>query len=743
MARLMSQLILSLVDKVTGPARQATASLRGITRAVVEGNRQSIAAMAERNSLAVKKMRGELFDAVGTFGAVALAIRRPLKDAREFETVLTDIGQKADLSRKQQLALGAAIRALGPRVNQGATQLAGGVDILAGFGLDPQRSLAMMRPIGKAATAYRAEIEDLARASFAVTDNLKLPFQQTGRAIDIMAQAGKEGAFELKDMAQYFPSLTAGAQALGQTGAPAVADLAAALQITRKGAGDAAEAATNLENVLQKMRSPQTRRAFAKMGVDLEKSLAAAQKTGMTPIEAIAVVTERTLKGNLAKIGDLFQDMQVQKGLRPLIQNLKEYRRIREAAGKASGVVDRDYVERLRNGAAASSAFSAKIQNLAISFGTALLPGVNAFLGMVGPIADGLASMSERFPGLTRLIVGSTVAVVSFRLAMVAWRFGKAQMLAGLLDLGKGLVGFRNLAMGAALAARGNLVAGLMASRLNAELFVQGLEGIGTVGGRWKAIGASMLSLLNPMRLVRGALSMLKFSLRGVLIGSGIGLLVLAAGWIIANWSKVKAFFAGFGQGFMAAIAPVKPALQPLINGVRAVVGWVGKLLGDSGGKESTWRSWGLMAGQTIGGVVTWVAKLIGGISTVITKAGEMWAALRRPAAGGGPAQPFLGAPALRARARGGGVRQGEEVVVGERGPEIFRAGRTGTVYPNRELGRAGSQGGGRSLVFAPRINVHAPSANAHEVADLVMSRMRDTYRQFSAGTFADPGVAF
>ncbi|NKC48103.1 phage tail tape measure protein [Ochrobactrum anthropi ATCC 49188] len=58
--------------------------------------------------------------------------------------------------------------------------------------------------MGRAATAYRAEVDDLAKAGFAALDNLKVPATDFGKALDAMAQAGKEGAFELRDMAQYF-----------------------------------------------------------------------------------------------------------------------------------------------------------------------------------------------------------------------------------------------------------------------------------------------------------------------------------------------------------------------------------------------------------------------------------------------------------------------------------------------------------------------------------------------------------
>ncbi|MGU3314249.1 phage tail tape measure protein [Sphingomonas sp. M6A6_1c] len=145
---------------------------------------------------------------------VGMTIARPILggigEAQKYESVMTDIAQKANLSRVQAAAMGRELLGAARAANQLPDALQEGVDTLAGFGLDPRQAVAMMKPIGRAATAYKAEIADLSAAAFAANDNLKVPIQQTGRVIDVMAEAGKQGAFEIKDMAGAFPALTAG-----------------------------------------------------------------------------------------------------------------------------------------------------------------------------------------------------------------------------------------------------------------------------------------------------------------------------------------------------------------------------------------------------------------------------------------------------------------------------------------------------------------------------------------------------
>ena len=341
--------------------------------------------------------------------ATGMVMARPIlggiEQAQAFQSGMTDIAQKANLTRAQADKMGASLLVASRAANQMPADLQKGVDTLSGFGLDPTKATQMMKPIGRAATAYKAEIDDLSAAAFAANDNLKVPVSQTGKVIDIMAEAGKAGAFEIKDMAGAFPALTAGYQALGQTGTGAVADLAAALQIARKGAGDSATAATNVGNIIQKIASPATIKAFSKFGIDLPSALKKAYAEGKTPLEAIAELTKKATGGDLGKIGFLFEDAQVQQGLRPIIQNLEEYRAIRAKAAGANGTTDTDFAERMKDSAEQTKALKVNAAALAISLGNTLLPTVNAVLRRAGAFANRLAAWSERHPVLTRAIV--------------------------------------------------------------------------------------------------------------------------------------------------------------------------------------------------------------------------------------------------------------------------------------------------------------------------------------------------
>lgn len=468
------------------------------------------------------------FSALQTGETMARPIKGAVGDAMEFESVMTDIAQKADMSREAAAKMGDRLLSIADRANQLPEAIQQGMETLTGMGFTPAQAEGMIAPISRAATAYKAEMADLSAATFATADNLKVPIADTAKVLDVMATAGKRGAFEMKDMAQYFPTLTAASQALGQKGVPAVADLAAALQIARKGAGSSEVAATNVANVLQKIASPATIKAFSKFGVDLPKSLKKAYAEGKTPLEAIAELTNKTLGGDLGKLGFLFEDAQVQAGLRPLIQNIEEYRRIRAEAAGAGGVVDYDFAERMKDGAEQSKAFNVGAKELSVTFGALLMPAAIQVMGAINRTGQGFMRWAKANP-----------------------RFAK------------GL--------------------GIAAALLSALFIVLGGGAIVIAGA--VAPFAALSAAAAFLEVTIGALLLTTF---GWL--AAIALIAGAAYLIYANWGAIAGFFAGMWQGIKNAFSAGSAWLGGIWNAIVAnvrfqadLIGRMGSLFADAG----------------------------------------------------------------------------------------------------------------------------------------------------------------
>ena len=136
-------------------------------------------------------------------------------------------------------------------------------------------------------------MDDLGSVALALKDNLQIGEDGFEGALNMLAYAGKRGQFEIRDMAKWLPSLSPSFQALGVTGKEAVAEIGAALQIARKGAGSNDEAANNFRNFLAKLTAPETLKGFEKAGIDLKKSMMNLREQGMTPMQSmLSIITD-------------------------------------------------------------------------------------------------------------------------------------------------------------------------------------------------------------------------------------------------------------------------------------------------------------------------------------------------------------------------------------------------------------------------------------------------------------------
>lgn len=127
----------------------------------------------------------------------------------------------------------------------------------------------------------------------------------------------------------------------------------------------------------------------------------------------------------------------------------------------------------------------------------------------------------------------------------------------------------------------------------------------GALAGMGATMSRALLSLLNPMSLVRGAF----IALRTAMIASGFGAIVVgiaAAGtWIYNNWSGIAAMFAGIGEGIRNAFGPAAPIIDAVSAGVERLFGWFSNLTGPINATGEEWREFGVQIGETIGGAIS------------------------------------------------------------------------------------------------------------------------------------------
>ncbi|SBW09095.1 membrane hypothetical protein [uncultured Alphaproteobacteria bacterium] len=394
-----------------------------------------------------KEIGAELRNQALKVGAAYLALKQPLDQEGDFEHQLRSFGNTAGMTGEELEGVRRKIRGMSMDVNQSNSALLSGIEVLVGKGLGAKEALMASTAIGRAATATGASMEDMSNLSYNVLSNLHVPVEKLGQALDIMAQAGKEGGFELRDMAREFPQLTSAAAALGWTGTEAVASLGAALQVAMKGASDPSTAANNLANFLAKIASPETVDKFSKLGIDIKEALAEGVAVGQNPMEVVMQQIAEATGADLGKamegafdangkliegaaeqiagrfgLGQLFGDRQVQDFLAPMLANYGQYLEIKKASLGATGVVDQDFANMTKTYNESTKRMGLAFDKLTGSIGKSILPMVTPVINVLADGVDALANFADDMP----MVTGGLVALAGgFMLVKSATLIGR------------------------------------------------------------------------------------------------------------------------------------------------------------------------------------------------------------------------------------------------------------------------------------------------------------------------------
>lgn len=498
----------------------------------------------------------------------------------ELEARMRDISITGGLDRGQEAKLSAQVRADAMTFGQTTELISQGLGTLVANGITAQQDLSRYSGmLAKSSVASGAEVEDLSNLIVSLQRNLGLTSGQVSGALDSLAYAGKEGSFELRDMAKWMPQLAPMMAGLGVTGREAVDQLGAALQVARLGAGTSDEAANNLKNYLSKVVSQDTIGNFDKVGIDLKKRLLQLQAQGVNPLQgslrliteymgkkgpeatkklqaAMAIKDQEQQQAALAQLssayalGELFRDQQALAFIRPALMNAPEMQRIQQGASGANGALDRDYANR-------DDTAGRGIERLKIALSELKQQAFDILKANIGEWAHQLSDGMQRFSQFAKdhpQFVGAMVKLgVLVAIAAVA--------MGGLLMVGGGVA-----------MALGNILS--VATKIGASALFSGIGGVG------------LASIAAPLLLI-----------------ASIGLLI----W--QYWEPIKALLGGMWDGFLEGIQPVSLVLADMID----VLGSLFTPVDASEESLQNLANIGRMIGEIFGGVVTFVFVVLAG----------------------------------------------------------------------------------------------------------------------------------
>ncbi len=597
--------------------------------------------------------------------AYKLGITEAIPEAFQMEHRLRELGNVGQLSAKQLEDMDKRLASISRYTNQMRPEIAEGLNVLVASGIDPTKALDYMNVIGRTATGEQAAIADISRTAFAVSDNLKVPIDDLAKSMDILAMSGKEGRFELKDMAAAFPSLTAGAAMLGMKGTPAVASLGAALQVAMKGAGEASEAANNLENFIQKVTSPLAVKNFEEVfGVNLKQVLLDAAAQGRDPILEVIEMMNELSGGDVFKVSEVFQDKQVLNFIKPMMQNLDEYKRIKASALSAEGVVDSDFEHMMETTNEQFKLLKINMKELVFPHLHEPIQKINELLTKINNnplLQKGLFGAIIGTIGLGILLttLGTATIIIGKFVGMYGKFLGYARDLSPVLaknavlllqnagltssahsldtvfnvlksgnKLGLNLPKHFSLGVGADIrridnnlrdvfkSMPGNISKSSIALK---DLTITSIKAMPTnfING----LKAFKTGFLNIPNLIKNAIVAFRaFSV--TLLTSPLGWIALAIGVvalvIYKYWKPISGFFKGMWQGLKEGLQPLMPlfqrmgkALSPILAPIKAIVDWFKKLIKpveDTGGAA---EKMGVRFGKAIANIIVKLVELV------------------------------------------------------------------------------------------------------------------------------------
>lgn len=610
MARqLESSLVMSLIDRVSAPARGIAGALTGIGGAVRNAQGRTVDfgtrldAAITRNNNALAGARAGLADAVVGYYALTRAIGGPIRAAAAFEDAMADVRKVVDFPTPESLHdFEQALFALSQRVPIAVDGLA-----------------AMAAAAGQAGIA-REQIIPFVEAAAQIGTAFDISADEAGAAMaNLMTALGRdvEGAMRLADAINHLSNNQASAAAgvldvVRRVGAQATmfgftAEQTAAFGSAMIAAGAQSDvAATSFRNMGAALTrgvsaTSAQRRALGRLGLDatdvarrmqedaVATTIDVLERIGELPDELRAAVSTDLFGAEARALGPLLTNLDLLRTSLGLVANETDY----------VGSATREFEARNATFNAALQRFQNLLNQVAVSIGSALLPGLNRLLEILTPLATGVADFADQFPNVTAGVIAATSAVVGLRIAMAALRYVGLLGRGGVLSLIA--LGYHGVYERALLAAEGarayvavqrSLAASAGASLTRLEAVGAALRGIGLAVPGVGAMSAALTA-------VGGALAAISAPAWGGIAAAVLA--VAAAGLTLWKyWQRVSAFVGGFAARIAEAIEPLTERLRPAFD-------WL------AGAFAPVTRAWGAAADyvrETLSGLWDWLGGL-------------------------------------------------------------------------------------------------------------------------------------
>lgn len=771
MSRLTAELVVSLLDRVTAPARAAVRSVDGLRAAAV------------RNARQMNQMRGRMLDAAAVGYALARAVSAPTRAAMEFESAMADVRKVVDFPTPQAFKdMKTDILQMSKVIAMSATSLSAITAAAGQAGMQGDELLVFTEMAAKVGVAFDIAAGTAGESLAKIKTALGTTVEETGLLADAMNHLSNNSASAAPDLLNFMQRVAAFGKQYGFT-----AEQTTAIGSAMIAAGARTEvAATSFNNVgraLSRGASASKRQKAALDSLGLSATDVArrlqddAVGTLMDVVERIRALPRHV---QASTISDLFGDEA--RALAPLIENSKL---LSEALGLVgdqanyAGSATEEYAVRAETAENKLQLARNKAQALAIAIGDALLPAIVSITEAVGPVIDAMASWAAANPAVIAGVVGVAASLIGLRVVTIAARYAFLFFKGGLLDIGIAAGRSAGLIVAATKRMRLAVLGFSMLAGLGGGAGIAGLAaGIASAASAIvpaaAAIGAAIAGITAPVWALVAAVAAVAFAVyrywepisnfsigfasgvRGALeplvgylgeVGSRIASAV--ASWFINSTVSIARLL-GFDPDAVrasleAALAAVRGFGSQVVGYVQSLPGMIGDWISEiftmkdfSSQAEASFRDAGRRAGlalvnavkRAIADLIEWFKGLPDRIMKAIGRI-DIGSLISMPRIFGGGGSPAVDA----ARAAGGPVVGGRTYLVGEQGAELFTPDRSGRIVPNHEM-----QAQSGSTAAAPAQSISFGDIHIHGAQDVdaIVDELKERLADALGGIQAD-----
>lgn len=623
---LRSQLLVRLVDQVSGPAQRAGEAIGrfGQRFAGLSGVGNRLATSLARTNERLGDARMRMVDAAAAGWALHRALSAPINAAVKFEAALADVAKVSGFDDAGLQAFGKEVRKVATsEIPMAVDQMLALSAAAAQSGVEDSGLLEFTRLAAKAAVAWGMSGEATGEGLSKIRTQLGLTNDGISRYADLVNELSNRTASSANDLVDYSRRVAAQGEFFGFAAEETLAFGAAMVA----GGAESEVAATSFRNMGRALTrgasaTDRQRAAMAKLGMENEAVAAAMQKDAVgTTIAVIEALRRLPAETQAAVMSDLFGDEA--RALVPIVGNLDNLRQTLGVAADETqylGSVAEEFGKRARTTEYTLQRLASQVGEVGIAIGTALLPALGALADMLGPIILSFAEFAEKNPELIAGLVSVAAGLTGLAIAAATTRYAVLLLRAGLLSTALTAVrAFGSIGGGAFMAAR-NAVAlqsalakmsgakfgGLAKARVALGGIARAVPGVAALGKAAGGIAAAAAAISAPA---------------WGLIALGVGAVAGAGYAVYKYWDRLSAIFAGVGSALAKEIQPALDALRPLLDwfapigemiatgwgkvsgalssameGLRGFGGWISEAMGAenlSDDQAAAWAAWG------------------------------------------------------------------------------------------------------------------------------------------------------